>query len=365
MDKLLVLILALEEPEKSIRLQSLCTDLFIDISTSQLNILHLQSSIVPLFHSKISTLEQEISSLEEKKSKNETIVNNLKKLAGELESQMESFLYKSKTTQLTMHQQRENLTVDFSKGVDSISTRLKELEAKKLIVNDEYKALQSEFSLCIHDFETQEKEVGEVQSELANQIQDNDNDNDNDGGGQRIKQQDSSGSTLVPKNEYELYDDLNFEEENAMMFEDYRSHLYVLDQQDINMKADLAIAVSKFQELSTGLLTSKNCLIEHHMRIAELEKTLVSLEGQQKKGKQILKEINRVIEQEKINCESSKAAVESTKIKLNRCLNMTQAFDTDIISLQNEIAELQRLATVSSSDSGGNSNDEQIVPVVE
>lgn len=336
----LVAILALEEEsqaEKFSKLQSFYSDISIESATIKLNIENLQSNIVPLFHSKITNLQQEIQSLEAKQSKNETVVNNLKKLATELESQMEVFFTKSKTTQLTMHQQREVLTVDFSKGVEAISTRLKDLEIKKGCINDEYKQLQSEFSECIHDFEIQEKDVNDVHSELETSNQETN--------------QSTDSSIEVPsvpleinseQDDYEVYTDLNFEEESVMMYEDYRSHLYILDQQDIKLQNDLAIAVSKFQELSTGLLTSKNCLMEHHRRVAELEKTLVSLEGQKTKGKKILKEINRVIDQEKGNYELSKVAVESIKAKLSRCGNMKSAFDADIETLQNEISlELQ------------------------
>lgn len=332
----LVAIAALEEPDKSARLQLLCIDLFVESATCKLNITHLNDHVIPSLHSKITTLQQELVSLEEKRTKSETVVQNLKKLASELESQMESFLYKSKTTQLTMHQQRETLTIDFSKGVDSISSRLKELEVKKSNLNDEYKQLQTEFAECIHDYEAQEKEVAEVQSE--SQV-----DSVKEGDGNSVTDPSAGPPADSEQSEskaHELCDELNFEEENAMMFEDYRSQLHVLDLQEVKMQSDLALGVSKFQELSTGLLTSKQCLTEHHARVAELEKTLVSLEGQKAKGKKILKEINRVIDQEKSNCESIKTSMEATKVKLSRCHNMCSAFDSDIETLKKEISDL-------------------------
>jgi chromosome segregation ATPase len=302
-------LLSSDQSDKYNELRIFYSNLCIQYETNKLNYVHVEEEVLPKLVSKIKNRKEEIETLEMKLLKNESIVHNFKNLSKELETKMENFLVTSKQTQNETHQNREKLTQSFSIRVDEIACRLRNLESKKSLMNEEYFKLQEDLEQCVKDFENQDTIIQSIHSN---------------------------------EDVIEELDESSINEQAAMMYEDYRSNSWKLECQEHKLQNELSQFVDRFQELSQGLTSSNNSLAEHQKRVNELESTLESLENQQLKGKQILLEIKRVIDTETKTCANMRVSIDGMKTKLEKYRNMSKAFETNIHELYYEVERLIR-----------------------
>jgi chromosome segregation ATPase len=294
--------------ELTSQIHNILIDIEFEKQCAELNLQNINEEVIPNLTTKLKIVEDEIESMRSKQIKTDSMVHNLRNLSNELENKMLSFLNTSKQAQKDAHVRREVMSDSFSKRVEEISKRLKDLEVKKVNLNEVHHNLQKVLSDFAIEFEQQ--------NNLLKLSSDDVSDCDED----------------------LLHKDIEVaEEESRMIYEDYRSHIYKLEQKESQLQSELCQYVERFQELSSGLSNSNKSLSEHQKRVSELESTLTSLEGQQVKGKQILTEIKRVIESETKTCNNIRTSIDCMKSRFKKYKNMSDAFQNNIDDLKVEI----------------------------
>lgn len=293
------------------KVRSLLAELSLRDAFLEINERHVSDVILQNLRTKMTSDEAEMTEVVQRKEKIDASINRLKDLSYELNKKVEYSMNTIQLIQQEEHKNREDLTESFSLKVKDISGRVHDLDARKNAVNEENVSLKNELTRCI-SLATADQASFDLPLDISSYHFDADDE----------------------RNALEG-------EHHAMIFEDYRSKSVSLTSEDEALQQQLTIFVDQFQALSSGLMKNNAELQEHRSRVASLENMIVTFEEQQMKGRRMLAELKKAVDNEAILKDNALYSLDCAREKLAKYKGMTEALQQTGDELEAEILALQ------------------------